>query len=81
MIAEEEREQQPRPCAWCGKRLRLQKLWCSFSCQIKWENTVNNHTKECTATREGRTEHGAWIRLCAKCTARWAQVVCWECQP
>ena len=27
----------PGPCAWCGKRIRTQKLWCSIECEIAWE--------------------------------------------
>lgn len=27
----------PGPCAYCGKRITIQKLWCSPNCQDRWE--------------------------------------------
>jgi predicted nucleic acid-binding Zn ribbon protein len=30
----------PGGCAFCGKMIRTQKLWCNINCQINWDKKL-----------------------------------------
>jgi predicted nucleic acid-binding Zn ribbon protein len=45
-------------CAFCGKIIKTQKLWCNIDCQVKWE-------KNQQAFAQLRVLNAAWKKFLA----------------